>query len=96
MSTQDRWCRRRVAAVLVLGLWPMLVWAQHALERSVVGSGGTTAASGGGYTLRGTIAQPVAGYSSAGAAGHQLQAGFILAAPRADALFQNGFEGGTR
>lgn len=72
---------------------PLLAWAQHSIERSAISNGGSTAASGGGYTLQSTLAQTVAGYASAGVTGHQLNAGFVLAAPREDALFRHGFEG---
>lgn len=63
-----------------------------ALAGRVVANGGTTQSAGAGYTLAGTIAQPVAGTSSANAV--TLHAGFLQPTDlaRGDALFSNGFE----
>lgn len=68
--------------------------AATTIERSVIGTGGGTA-SGGGYVMQGTLAQPAPGMSDAGPGADALrvQAGFWQPrAPVPDALFADGFE----
>lgn len=62
------------------------------LDGAVVGNGGTSHASGAGHELAGSIAQPLAGASGAGAL--RLDAGFWAPAARAlsATLFRDGFE----
>lgn len=57
-----------------------------------INAGGTSAATGGGYTLRGTIAQPVAGMSVGN--GYTLDAGFWQTVPvvQAGPIFNDSFE----
>ena len=90
MSIEDR--SRRVLAALMVAM-PLAAFAQYSQSGHVVANGGTSIASGGGYTLQGTIAEPVAGTASAGAL--TLDGGFWQPArtPPADALVSNGVEG---
>lgn len=79
----------RIVLLLAAGLAAGVAWAGEAvtLDGAVIASGGTTSSSGGDITLDGTIAQPVAGPSGAGAL--QLDAGFWTpaAAPRAPSIY---------
>jgi len=68
-------CAIIAAALLVLSVSPPAA-AQYSMGTSVVGSGATEA-SGGGYTLRGTVGQPAVGHSATG--DNHLWAGFWYA-----------------
>lgn len=67
--------------------------ADDTIDWRVIAGGGTTDTSGGGYTLAGTIGQPVAGLAAGG--GYTLDAGFWQSMPAAISggpIFNDGFE----
>ena len=67
--------------------------ADPVIQGYAIHAGGTSRASGGGYELAGTLGQPAPGPSGGGE--YALDAGFLgpVDGVRADAVFNNGFEG---
>jgi len=67
--------------------------ADPVIARYAIHAGGTSRASGGSYELAGTLGQAAPGPSSGGE--YVLDAGFLgpVDRVRADAVFNNGFEG---
>ena len=64
MLTPKSWIALSVLIVLItLVITPVMAAGIMEIDRYVIGSGGGTA-TGGDYTLKGTIGQPVAGFSN--------------------------------